>query len=99
MLIKNNLQWLLRLIITIVITTTASQAFCPDFLASEKACTCFAYLDGAVIKCQGPSATSVIEKLKEVQTEIRELSIEDASIIEVSGFFCIKSSLIFSSFE
>lgn len=59
--------------------------FCPDFISQEKACTCYSYLDGAVIQCKGLNSTRAIDKLKTVQTEIRELSIEDASIIEVNN--------------
>lgn len=76
-----NVQRLVLVYVSTVIAFTS--AFCPTWMAEEKSCTCFAYLDGAVIKCQGPSAIGVVDKLKSVQTEIRELSIEDASIIEV----------------
>ncbi len=62
-------------------------AYCPQLLQGEEACTCFAYVDGAVIKCQGLRGPAVIEKLKTVRTEIRELSIQDANIVEV----CVES--------
>lgn len=70
-------------IVIIFVFPTFISGFCPQFLTQENACTCFPYLDGAVIQCKGPTSTSVVEKLKTVQTEIRELSIEDANIIEV----------------
>lgn len=59
-------------------------AYCPGFLKEQTACTCFAYVDGAVIKCSGPDGPTVVEQLKNVQTEIRELAIENANIVEVS---------------
>lgn len=59
-------------------------AFCPDFLSSEKSCTCYSYVDGAVIDCEGPDGPRVVEKLKTSNTEIRQLSITNADIIEVS---------------
>lgn len=61
------------------------EAFCPAFLSEDKTCSCFAYLDGAVIKCRGPKATAAVEKLKSmpIPPEIRELSLENANIVEV----------------
>lgn len=58
-------------------------AFCPGFLKEQTACSCFAYVDGAVIKCSGPDGPTVVEQLKSTQTEIRELAIENANIVEV----------------
>ena len=57
------------------------------FLKDQTACSCFAYVDGAVIKCSGPDGPAVVEKLKNVQTEIRELAIENANIVEVSVLY------------
>lgn len=76
----------MELILPIWVLLLAQQAlaFCPPFMAQEKACTCFAYLDGAVVKCKGPAAPAAVEKLKAVEAEIRELTIEDANIVEVS---------------
>ncbi|KAL1240290.1 Leucine-rich repeat-containing protein [Trichinella spiralis] len=60
-----------------------TDAFCPDVFKENNACTCLSYLDGAVIRCKGPEAPYVIEKLKTEPVVIRELAIEDADIIEI----------------
>lgn len=81
------MELLLSKLIWVLVLVHQALSFCPPFLAQEKACTCFAYLDGAVIKCKGPGAPSAVEKLKAVEAEVRELSIEDANIVEVSPTF------------
>lgn len=63
-----------------------AHAYCPEFMKAEKSCSCYSYIDGAIIKCSGPDGPGVVEKLKAVQTEIRELILEDANIIEVWRF-------------
>ncbi|KRZ61966.1 Leucine-rich repeat-containing protein let-4 [Trichinella nativa] len=60
-----------------------TDAFCPDVFKENNACTCLSYLDGAVIRCKGPEAPYIIEKLKTEPVVIRELAIEDADIIEI----------------
>ncbi|KRZ77311.1 Leucine-rich repeat-containing protein let-4 [Trichinella papuae] len=60
-----------------------TDAFCPDVFKEKDACTCLSYLDGAVIRCKGPEAPYIIEKLKTESVVIRELAIEDADIIEI----------------
>lgn len=71
----------------LLLCTPAVLAFCPGFFKDQTACSCFAYVDGAVIKCSGPDGPAVVEKLKNVQTEIRELAIENANIVEVSALY------------
>lgn len=29
-------------------------AYCPDFMRNQTACTCIEYIDGAIIRCNGP---------------------------------------------
>uniref|UniRef100_A0A915K5R2 Leucine-rich repeat-containing protein let-4 n=1 Tax=Romanomermis culicivorax TaxID=13658 RepID=A0A915K5R2_ROMCU len=75
----------LRWICTLTFLIKNIGAFCPTFLNDGKLCTCYNYLDGAVIKCKGPKSIELIEKLKAlpVRPEIRELAIERAAITEV----------------
>ena len=76
-----------RYCLTVIVIVANVKAYCPAFFNDDKTCTCFAYLDGAVIKCKGPKATSVVEKLKSIliPLEIRELRLENANIIEVKN--------------
>uniref|UniRef100_A0A914WNM6 Leucine-rich repeat-containing protein let-4 n=1 Tax=Plectus sambesii TaxID=2011161 RepID=A0A914WNM6_9BILA len=67
----------------LLVLAPVALAFCPGFLKDQTACSCFAYVDGAVIKCSGPDGPTVVEQLKTVQTEIRELAIENANIVEI----------------
>ncbi|KHN82694.1 Leucine-rich repeat-containing protein 15 [Toxocara canis] len=50
---------------------------------NQTACSCFAYIDGIVIKCNGPEGPGVVEQLKKNPLEIRELALENANIIEI----------------
>lgn len=77
---------MLSAIVLIVYGVTSTTAFCPAFLTEDKTCSCFAFLDGAVIKCRGPKATTAVEKLKSmpIPPDIRELTLESANIVEVS---------------
>lgn len=59
-------------------------AFCPTFLQKQTSCTCTNYIDGAIIKCNGSKGPLIVEKLKKSQIEIRELTLENANIVEVS---------------
>ncbi|KAI6177317.1 hypothetical protein M3Y97_00893500 [Aphelenchoides bicaudatus] len=45
-------------------------AYCPDFLRNQTACSCVEYIDGAIIRCNGPDGPMMVEKLKKTQTEI-----------------------------
>ncbi len=73
-------QLLLALLLPLVV-----YGYCPDFLRNQTACSCFAYVDGAVIRCNGSDGPKVIEQLKTSQTDIRELAIENANIVEVNS--------------
>jgi hypothetical protein len=42
------------LVLTVVVLIGAVDAYCPGFFVNQTACSCFAYVDGAVIKCSGP---------------------------------------------
>ncbi|VDK49177.1 unnamed protein product [Anisakis simplex] len=78
-----NNQILSILSIALVIFTQQSQALCPEFLKNQTACSCFAYIDGIVIKCNGPQGPAVVEQLKRTPLEIRELALENANIVEI----------------
>ena len=58
-------------------------AYCPDFMRNQTTCSCAEYIDGAVIRCSGPNGPMIVEKLKNSQTDIHELTLENANIIEV----------------
>ncbi|VDN18916.1 unnamed protein product [Gongylonema pulchrum] len=62
---------------------TCVLAFCPAFLKNQTACTCFAYIDGIVIRCNGQDGPAVVEQLKKTPIEIRELALENANIVEI----------------
>ncbi|MFH4974125.1 hypothetical protein AB6A40_000834 [Gnathostoma spinigerum] len=72
------------LILTLYVGTVL--AVCPSFMRNQTACSCFAYIDGLVIKCDGPDGPSVVEQLKQSPKEIRELSIENANIVEIGRY-------------
>lgn len=59
-------------------------AYCPTFLQNQTACTCTDYIDGAIIKCNGPQGPLTVEKLKKNKIEVKELTLESANIIEVN---------------
>uniref|UniRef100_A0A915PUV6 Leucine-rich repeat-containing N-terminal plant-type domain-containing protein n=1 Tax=Setaria digitata TaxID=48799 RepID=A0A915PUV6_9BILA len=58
-------------------------AFCPTFLKNQTTCSCFAYIDGVVIRCNGQNGPAIVEQLKETPIEIRELALENANIVEI----------------
>ncbi|VDO47709.1 unnamed protein product [Brugia timori] len=58
-------------------------AFCPTFLKNQTTCSCFAYIDGVVIRCSGQNGPAIVEQLKKTPTEIRELALEKANIVEI----------------
>uniref|UniRef100_A0A0R3RQW4 Leucine-rich repeat-containing protein let-4 n=1 Tax=Elaeophora elaphi TaxID=1147741 RepID=A0A0R3RQW4_9BILA len=58
-------------------------AFCPTFLKNQTTCSCFAYIDGVVIRCSGQNGPAVVEQLKKTPIEIRELALENANIVEI----------------
>uniref|UniRef100_A0A1I7WD80 LRRcap domain-containing protein n=1 Tax=Heterorhabditis bacteriophora TaxID=37862 RepID=A0A1I7WD80_HETBA len=47
------------------------------------ACSCFDYLDGSVIRCSGSEGPSMVAQMKQSHMEIRELTLENANIIEI----------------
>ena len=59
-------------------------AYCPEFMGNQTTCSCVEYIDGAIIRCDGPNGPMMVEKLKKTQTEVRELTLENANIIEAS---------------
>ncbi|KAL3981941.1 Leucine rich repeat family protein [Acanthocheilonema viteae] len=58
-------------------------SFCPTFLKNQTTCSCFAYIDGVVIRCSGQNGPAVVEQLKKTPIEIRELALESANIVEI----------------
>lgn len=65
----------------------SAYCYCPSFLQNQTACSCEEYIDGAIVKCSGKESPLVVEQLKSQRTEIRELWLEHAKIIEVNFFF------------
>uniref|UniRef100_A0A0K0D5P6 Leucine-rich repeat-containing protein let-4 n=1 Tax=Angiostrongylus cantonensis TaxID=6313 RepID=A0A0K0D5P6_ANGCA len=47
------------------------------------ACSCSDYLDGSVIRCSGQNGPRMIEQMKKLHFEIRELTLENANIVEI----------------
>lgn len=72
------------LLVLCLIAGAYAQTFCPEFMKEQGACTCENYYDGAIVKCNGPEGPSIVEKLKAAQSEVRELALENANIIEVN---------------
>uniref|UniRef100_A0A914H1S9 Uncharacterized protein n=1 Tax=Globodera rostochiensis TaxID=31243 RepID=A0A914H1S9_GLORO len=66
-----------------VIIGTAYGGYCPPLMRNQSACTCEEYVDGAIVKCNGPKGPVVVEGLKKLNVELRELSLENANIIEI----------------
>uniref|UniRef100_A0A1I7YZ89 Leucine-rich repeat-containing protein let-4 n=1 Tax=Steinernema glaseri TaxID=37863 RepID=A0A1I7YZ89_9BILA len=63
----------------------SSAAYCPTFLLNQTACSCSNYIDGAIIRCNGPNGPLIVDELKKTQIEINELALENANIIEISA--------------
>lgn len=74
---------LTHILLYIVFFATNAAANCPSLLKNQTACSCFAYIDGIVIRCNGQAGPSVVEQLKKSPLEIRELVLENANIVEV----------------
>lgn len=74
---------LLLIPLTLCLTISTVFAFCPQFLRNQTACSCTDYIDGAIIRCSGPNGPLVVEELKKVPTEVRELTLSNANIVEV----------------
>lgn len=72
-----------RVILLFSVFLNSALAFCPTFLKNQTTCSCFAYIDGVVIKCNGQNGPAVVEELKKSPIEIRELALENANIVEV----------------
>lgn len=97
-----NLNWLVRRLmlpgffIPLLCLLAQVATLCPPFLKTQSACSCFAYIDGIVIKCNGPEGPGVVEELKKNPLEIRELALENANIVEVmlrgTSFFLFLTS-------
>ncbi|KIH69553.1 leucine Rich repeat-containing domain protein [Ancylostoma duodenale] len=49
----------------------------------QTACSCFDYLDGSVIRCSGQEGPIMVEQMKKSHFEIRELTLENANIVEI----------------
>ncbi|VDP53241.1 unnamed protein product [Soboliphyme baturini] len=71
-------------VLVLAVLTVGVYGVCPPFLSNENSCNCSSFVDGLMIHCVGPEATQVIEKLKLYDVYIRELSIHQANIKEVS---------------
>jgi hypothetical protein len=79
-----NQKWLFVAISIVFLFPSFIFAFCPSYLRNQTACSCEEYLDGAIIKCNGPKGPLVVENLKKLNVEVRELVLENANIIEVN---------------
>ncbi|CAD5222345.1 unnamed protein product [Bursaphelenchus xylophilus] len=77
----------MRVLATIAIATLAASvsAYCPEFLYNQTVCSCSEYIDGAIIRCNGPESPHMVEKLKKYHPEIRELALENANILEIGA--------------
>lgn len=84
-------------ILLLCISVNCVLAFCPAFLKNQTACSCFVYIDGIVIRCNGQDGPAVVEQLKKTPTEIRELALENANIVEVSAFLKVPFFSIFAN--
>uniref|UniRef100_A0A915A8J2 Uncharacterized protein n=1 Tax=Parascaris univalens TaxID=6257 RepID=A0A915A8J2_PARUN len=88
-IIHLNLNWPVRrlmlpgFVIPLLCLLAQVATLCPPFLKTQSACSCFAYIDGIVIKCNGPEGPGVVEELKKNPLEIRELALENANIVEI----------------
>ncbi|KJH41698.1 leucine Rich repeat-containing domain protein [Dictyocaulus viviparus] len=71
------LRWLIFLL------PVSVAAYCPEFFKNQTACSCSDYLDGSVIRCSGQDGPKMIEQMKKLHFEIRELTLENANIIEI----------------
>ncbi|KAI6239150.1 Leucine Rich Repeat family protein [Aphelenchoides fujianensis] len=71
--------------IGLLLLGTSAAAYCPEFLRNQTACSCVEYVDGAIIRCNGPDGPMMVEKLKKTQTEVRELALENANILEIGA--------------
>jgi hypothetical protein len=77
------MRLLASLILSAGLLISCTLAYCPDFMQNQTACSCIEYVDGAIIRCNGPDGPMMVEKLKKTQTEVRELALENANILEV----------------
>ncbi|VDN04552.1 unnamed protein product [Thelazia callipaeda] len=75
--------WYSVIVILLALSIYSTLAFCPSFLKNQTACTCFDYIDGVVIRCNGQNGPAVVEQLKKTPIEIRELALENANIVEI----------------
>ncbi|KAK6062122.1 leucine Rich repeat-containing domain protein [Cooperia oncophora] len=75
---STEMRWL-----TIFLLPIASFAYCPEIFKNQTACSCSDNLDGSVIRCTGQEGPVMVEQLKNLHLEIRELSLENANIVEV----------------
>ncbi|KAK0396388.1 hypothetical protein QR680_001701 [Steinernema hermaphroditum] len=71
-------------VVLLALLSTVS-AYCPAFLQNQTACSCSNYIDGAIIRCNGPSGPMIVDELKKTQIAISELALENANIIEISA--------------
>lgn len=78
-----------QFVIFLLANLTLVSAFCPSFMRNQTACSCEEYVDGAIIKCNGPKGPLVVESLKKLNIDVRELVLENANIIEaIFAFYC-----------
>ncbi|PIO76111.1 leucine Rich repeat-containing domain protein [Teladorsagia circumcincta] len=77
---------------TVVIMPKASKAVIPQQFSprskspsqkEQTACSCFDNLDGSVIRCSGQEGPMMVEQMKKLHFEIRELTLENANIVEI----------------
>ncbi|KAK6030712.1 leucine Rich repeat-containing domain protein, partial [Ostertagia ostertagi] len=75
---STRMRWL-----TILLLPAACLAYCPEFFKNQTACSCFDNLDGSVIRCSGQEGPMMVEQMKKLHFEIRELTLENANIVEI----------------
>ncbi|VDO43393.1 unnamed protein product [Haemonchus placei] len=72
------MRWL-----TFFLLPCASLTYCPELFKNQTACSCFDNLDGSVVRCSGQEGPMVVEQMKKLYFEIRELTLENANIVEI----------------
>ncbi|KAL3107834.1 hypothetical protein niasHT_017066 [Heterodera trifolii] len=70
-------------VLFVVMGTAYGISYCPPMMRNQTACTCEEYVDGAIVKCNGSKGPVVVESLKKLDVDLRELALENANIIEI----------------
>ena len=99
-MIRQRLLFSFNQVVFLLLANLAlASAFCPSFMRNQTACSCEEYVDGAIIKCNGPKGPLVVESLKKLNIDVRELVLENANIIEVHTLDSLCLQTIISSLK